>query len=485
MSDRKEDDQTKEQKAMIQNELTKLQNELAMERKKRNDAEMSLQKMTTTVSRISEANFLQQRYVIVGSWNGWKAKAGDMTYDGGIYRFTVRIGTTGKESFQILMDGDWDWKLHPDVANACPYVPHWVMGPGKEGRGLNWTIGSHQSDQARVGDRFDVMLRVNPLSVDWCRCARGKPLEPTDLSLQLVQGRWSHSSTSVGGVTVRNNMVTPDRGSVMEVSVMSLEKALTSWSVWAVDPSDQPARQRHKDSDMEVVTLQYGQGWTLQPERSTATELCWMKGTNEVCFWSRAPMPAQVRLDTIQGRWYYSASCVGAGVTVKMNMALPDEEKAQQITVKKNGVLTWGGWTAQPKKSTATELRWKKGEYVSTWYRQPEVDQGAMWAPVQGTWSVSPASAVRRENLRPLSSAEPRKIGTISSDSVMISVRENMILPWGGGKPTEIASIGGILQFDDWFLKPGKRRTTELVWQKEEQECIWRTVDAMDLVASR
>jgi len=111
------------------------------------------------------------RFCIVGSWSNW-ATAEDMVFDGECYKFTVTIGIRSEESFQILMDGLWERVLHPDRADASPFISHVLQGPSVSAHGMNWTIGR---DGGLLGAKYEVRLnltkRGHPKSVDWRKLA--------------------------------------------------------------------------------------------------------------------------------------------------------------------------------------------------------------------------------------------------------------------------------------------------------------------------
>merc|ERR1712039_957039 len=107
-------------------------------------------------------------YSIIGSWNNWSA-CSSMMNDGSGYTYTVELGEDGHESFQILVDGDPNSVLHPDVADACPHIETFLCGPSTRPP-LGWTIGLHSADEGRPGRRYEVKLHMYeniPVAVDW------------------------------------------------------------------------------------------------------------------------------------------------------------------------------------------------------------------------------------------------------------------------------------------------------------------------------
>jgi len=85
--------------------------------------------------------------IVVGSWDDW-AYGVVMAYDEQLRRYTVEIqmGSAGRESFQILCDGDWDLCLHPEREGASAQEAHALCGPDAEGHGKNWTLGEGEGD---------------------------------------------------------------------------------------------------------------------------------------------------------------------------------------------------------------------------------------------------------------------------------------------------------------------------------------------------
>lgn len=112
------------------------------------------------------------RYHLVGTWDNWKRPI-EMKWDGECYRYTVKLGVAGNESFQILQDGRWDMRLHPNTEDANPFEFHMLRGPSNGGQGTNWTIGKHEDDKVYAGASVEVRLHLGkagiPKKVDWGR----------------------------------------------------------------------------------------------------------------------------------------------------------------------------------------------------------------------------------------------------------------------------------------------------------------------------
>lgn len=97
---------------------------------------------------------------MVGSWDSWAPQP--MTWDPErrCYQANVTLGERGWESFLLLLDSDWFRCLHPDRANACPYVEHKLCGPDDAGTGKSWTIGKHPKDGGLPGALYEVQLMM-------------------------------------------------------------------------------------------------------------------------------------------------------------------------------------------------------------------------------------------------------------------------------------------------------------------------------------
>lgn len=67
-----------------------------------------------------------REYTIAGSWSGWESQT--LTGEGrGTYSFTITLGENGFERFQILLDGDYNRVLHPNMQEGGKDVE--VHGP--------------------------------------------------------------------------------------------------------------------------------------------------------------------------------------------------------------------------------------------------------------------------------------------------------------------------------------------------------------------
>lgn len=117
---------------------------------------------------------MHQKFCIVGSWDNWETPK-EMEFDGTCYKYTITLGLRNEESFQILLDGLWERTLHPDRANATPFVTHVLQGPNISAHGLNWTVGR---DGGLAGASYEIRLhltkRGHPKNVDWIKLPRNE-----------------------------------------------------------------------------------------------------------------------------------------------------------------------------------------------------------------------------------------------------------------------------------------------------------------------
>lgn len=101
------------------------------------------------------------RYCIAGTWSNWAVK--DLSWDEQRLCFytKVQLGAKGWESFQILLDGDYNKTVYPDRADACPHVKYNLCGPDSKGHGKNWTIGKHTLDKGAKNSEYTVRVSLN------------------------------------------------------------------------------------------------------------------------------------------------------------------------------------------------------------------------------------------------------------------------------------------------------------------------------------
>lgn len=89
------------------------------------------------------------------------------------YSFRVTLGEGAAESFLILVDGHWEWCMHPDIADASPYFEYQLCGPDIRGRGTHWTIGKHHQDLAAHGATYEVIMGGESVRGGRVRVPRG------------------------------------------------------------------------------------------------------------------------------------------------------------------------------------------------------------------------------------------------------------------------------------------------------------------------
>jgi len=86
----------------------------------------------------------------------------------------IQMGRTGKETFQLLVDGARDKTLYPSVPNAGPFEAHTVLGPDARGTGKTWCIGRFAEEEAGPGVGMFVMAALDSKgkirAVDWQPC---------------------------------------------------------------------------------------------------------------------------------------------------------------------------------------------------------------------------------------------------------------------------------------------------------------------------
>lgn len=108
----------------------------------------------------------RSQFFLVGSSGKWK-KRNKMNWTGSYYAFEISLRLGNLESFQILMDGDWNLMLYPPEEDSAKGA--WLKGPDELGQGLYWTLGKAEDERS---GRFEVQLYVaqgRPFKVTWVR----------------------------------------------------------------------------------------------------------------------------------------------------------------------------------------------------------------------------------------------------------------------------------------------------------------------------
>merc|ERR1711920_14634 len=110
------------------------------------------------------------QFFVCGSWD-FNAQLHRMQFTGEYFQFYIELGNGKQEGFQVFENGNFGRCFCPSVANASPHVKHELMGPDAKSKGLCWTIGHHDADQAEPGKRYEVRLFVDedmrPERLDW------------------------------------------------------------------------------------------------------------------------------------------------------------------------------------------------------------------------------------------------------------------------------------------------------------------------------
>jgi len=116
-----------------------------------------------------EFDFEMSSFKIHGTWDDFKGN--DMSWTGTSYIYIATLGKQGWESFQIVMDDDWQKALYPNVKDANPLMKHTLIGPDGKGHGFNWTLGGHRDASSKCGHNYKIELRLNEygglLDVTW------------------------------------------------------------------------------------------------------------------------------------------------------------------------------------------------------------------------------------------------------------------------------------------------------------------------------
>jgi len=96
---------------------------------------------------------------VAGTWTDWSVQK--MQFDPLRHcHFSVFIlGSSGWESFQLLVDGHWKLCIHPDRADATQFEKH-VLCVDDQNHGKNWTLGQHKLDKYSPGTQLEVRLIV-------------------------------------------------------------------------------------------------------------------------------------------------------------------------------------------------------------------------------------------------------------------------------------------------------------------------------------
>lgn len=107
------------------------------------------------------------RFSVIGTMNRF-VEAHEMAWTGTSYDYVIEVGDSGKESFQILVEGNTGMRLFPSVPDATTSDKHSILqGAG----GSHWTIGVDDTEVNSAGKSYKVSLTTTrdgrPLAVNW------------------------------------------------------------------------------------------------------------------------------------------------------------------------------------------------------------------------------------------------------------------------------------------------------------------------------
>lgn len=162
---------------------------------------------------------------IVGSWDDFKGMH-EMAWDRGGYKYVVRVGRRGEESFQIVVDGSPSRRIYPSVPGASSRTTHVLRGPDSGGRGLNWTIGA--ADKAAEGSIYDVVMscphgfpqrvfwtKLNPVLSDTVSSdIEAVSASVADNGVPPVNSAWGEAESNPIALHVDEVSPTTERGSI-------------------------------------------------------------------------------------------------------------------------------------------------------------------------------------------------------------------------------------------------------------------------------
>lgn len=112
------------------------------------------------------------RLFIASSWGDWRPVP--MAWDGTCFMHGMRLGRSGKESFQLLQEGDWEKVYYPSVSEPSPGDEYEILGPDSRGHGQDWSISRRHG--AAPGSHYNIRVEVDssgaPTEVAWEACKR-------------------------------------------------------------------------------------------------------------------------------------------------------------------------------------------------------------------------------------------------------------------------------------------------------------------------
>jgi len=116
-------------------------------------------------------------YYLVGSMETGREQKIKMEFDKERWCFytTFEIGKSGEEYFAILYNGDWNYRIYPNLPDAFPNEenPHRILGPDDLRNDLFWHISEKSGDEDAAGENYEVQLQLDeggrPAKVEWSR----------------------------------------------------------------------------------------------------------------------------------------------------------------------------------------------------------------------------------------------------------------------------------------------------------------------------
>eukprot|EP00931_Biecheleriopsis_adriatica_P114881 TRINITY_DN90762_c0_g1_i1.p1 TRINITY_DN90762_c0_g1~~TRINITY_DN90762_c0_g1_i1.p1 ORF type:complete len:1166 (-),score=245.01 TRINITY_DN90762_c0_g1_i1:54-3194(-) len=104
-------------------------------------------------------------YMIVGSWSEWQQAEAMEAEGDGSYSYTVILGDSRFEQFQIWLDGDSNRVLHPGHKKG--YKDMTVFGPDNSAHGCNWVIdGRTELPSVKYPEELQSRLLSGPVQAD-------------------------------------------------------------------------------------------------------------------------------------------------------------------------------------------------------------------------------------------------------------------------------------------------------------------------------
>mmetsp|Transcript_22959 Transcript_22959/g.64502 ORF Transcript_22959/g.64502 Transcript_22959/m.64502 type:complete len:99 (+) Transcript_22959:1-297(+) len=85
-----------------------------------------------------------------------------MPWYGGFFAYPVVVGSSGWESFQLLVESAWEKAVYPSTKDASQFERDWaICGPDGRGHGKNWKVGKAGVEKVWPGLRFSVVVTAD------------------------------------------------------------------------------------------------------------------------------------------------------------------------------------------------------------------------------------------------------------------------------------------------------------------------------------